>query len=195
MFSFTHTDNYVTSPKKEKKLTTPRKAYQDNENAANLLFQQITSGHVSDNAKKRSKKKSYTDLAENVLFEPDQSSDEETSLVISDSNESLQAALEHAKSVKNPNRRLTETKIETTKSGFVKLKKVDLKPDKKQKLSKITAYTLFARENRSRIQQSYPTLDFANISRRLGEVWQALPHREVCVLLILSKFKILNSLN
>lgn len=136
---------------------------------------------------KRPKKRSYTDLAENVLFEPNETSDEEASLVISDSNESLQAALEHAKSVKNPNNgRLTETKIETTKSGLVKVKKVDLKVDKKKKLSKITAYTLFARENRSRIQQSYPTLDFANISRRLGEVWQALPHREVnCFYIIL----------
>ena len=113
-----------------------------------------------------------------MLFEPNgDSSDEEASLVISDSSESLQAALEHAKTVKNPARRLTKTKIETTKSGQVKLKKVDRK-DKKQKSTKITAYTLFARENRSRIQQSYPQLDFANVSKRLGEVWQALPQRE-----------------
>lgn len=113
-----------------------------------------------------------------MLFDADDvSSDEEASLVISDSSESLQAALEHAKAVKNPQHRLTETKIATTKSGQVKLKKVDRK-DKKQKLSKITAYTLFARENRSRIQQSYPQLDFANVSKRLGEIWQALPQRE-----------------
>lgn len=115
------------------------------------------------------KKRSYDDLAENLLFDPDDEEDsEETSLVITDSNESLQAALNHAKAIKNPNRRLTETKIDY-KSGMVKVKKVDCKPDKKQKLSKITAYTLFARENRSRIQQSYPQLDFANVSKRLGE--------------------------
>lgn len=174
-------ENYVTTSVKEKKPATSKKSmYHDNENAANILFQQITSGHITDHSKKRTKNKSYNDLAENLLYEPDQSSDEEASLVISDSNESLQAALERAKSVKNPNRRPTETKIEATKSGLVKLKKVELKSDKKKyKSSKITAYTLFARENRSRIQQSYPTLDFANISRRLGEVWQALPHREV----------------
>lgn len=129
-------------------------------------------------SKRKSKKKSFADYEEAMLFEPDgESSDEEASLVISDSSESLQAALEHAKAVKNPARRLTETKIETTKSGQVKLKKVDRK-DKKQKSSKITAYTLFARENRSRIQQSFPQLDFANVSKRLGEVWQALPARE-----------------
>lgn len=152
--------------------------YKESENAANLLFQQITSGQVSD-SKRKSKKKLYSDYEENVLFEPnDTSEDEEASLVISDSSESLQAALEHAKSVKIPLKRLTETKLETTKSGLVKLKKVDCKADKKQKLSKITAYTLFARENRSRIQQSYPSLDFANISKRLGEIWRALPQRE-----------------
>ena len=171
-------DNYVASPPKKKVVTTPRKPPQDNENAAKLLFQQITSGHLISDAKRKSKKKSFVDYEENVMFDPeDESSDEEASLVISDSSESLQAALEHARTVKNQNRRLTETKIETTKSGQVKLKKVDRK-DKKQKLSKITAYTLFARENRSRIQQSYPQLDFANVSKRLGEVWQALPQRE-----------------
>lgn len=129
-------------------------------------------------SKRKAKKKTFDDYEQDLEFDADEtSSDEEASLVISDSSESLQAALEHAKAVKNPQHRLTETKIATTKSGQVKLKKVDRK-DRKQKLSKITAYTLFARENRSRIQQSYPQLDFANISKRLGEIWQALPQRE-----------------
>uniref|UniRef100_T1J7G7 HMG box domain-containing protein n=1 Tax=Strigamia maritima TaxID=126957 RepID=T1J7G7_STRMM len=42
----------------------------------------------------------------------------------------------------------------------------------------MTAYTLWCRDHRPWIVAENPDMDFAGISRRLGEVWQALPDKE-----------------
>ncbi|CAG2171369.1 unnamed protein product, partial [Oppiella nova] len=53
----------------------------------------------------------------------------------------------------------------------------DEKPKKKRN-AVITAYMLWSKEHRSKIQHQCPDLDFADISRRLGEVWQAMADKE-----------------
>lgn len=52
---------------------------------------------------------------------------------------------------------------------------VQKKPEKRRH---VTAYTLWSRENRSIIQQDHPDLDFAGVSKRMGEVWQHLSNSE-----------------
>jgi high mobility group protein 2-like 1 len=145
------------------------------DSAANLLFQQITSGQVLSNSRKKNKRRFSP---EHVMFESDEYEDE-TSLMICDSSESLAAAVEKVKAAKNPIKTSPVWEDDRNRS---KLKKNDIslsdKEKRKKKLPAMTAYTLFTRENRHRIQQGNPAMDFASISRRLGEVWQALPARE-----------------
>lgn len=151
----------------------PEKYNQDS--AANLLFQQITSGQVLSNNRKSKRRFS----PEHVTFESDEYEDE-TSLMICDSSESLAAAVEKVKAAKNPIKTSSDFEEDRARGGKLKRNEVVLseKDKKKKKLPAMTAYTLFTRENRHRIQQGNPTMDFASISRRLGEVWQALPGRE-----------------
>ena len=41
-----------------------------------------------------------------------------------------------------------------------------------------TGYTLWTRDFRPKIQQEHPEMDFAAVSRRLGEIWQSLSNNE-----------------
>ncbi|RWS03892.1 HMG box-containing protein 4-like protein [Dinothrombium tinctorium] len=154
----------------------------DCETAANLLFKQITSGVASnDSFKKKKKNKSTND---DVYFGSDDNMDgEETSLVIEDSNSCLAAAVANAKKVKNP--RTPKTSAEKREERKAKQKNrgenragSNEGKEKKKRAPLITAYTLFARENRPRIHEIDPDADFAAVSRRLGEVWQSLPAKE-----------------
>ena len=159
-----------------------RTRYND-DSAANLLFQQITSGQALSDHKQKTKQKYSNDLYENVSYgsddEDEDDSDDETSLMICDSSESLAAAVEKVKAAKNPIKPVIDLEEDrkpiAKKSNDFLLSKKD---KQKSRPPAMTAYTLFSRENRQRILQSNPNLDFASISKRLGEVWQALPARE-----------------
>lgn len=48
----------------------------------------------------------------------------------------------------------------------------------KRRKPTISAYVLWCKENRSQIQSTYPELDFANLSRKMGEIWHTLPQNE-----------------
>jgi high mobility group protein 2-like 1 len=98
---------------------------------------------------------------------------EETSLVI---------ATEDLNKVKPKNKRsrqmkaLSDIKKEEKKSKKNKNLAEGQKPKKKR--SVITAYMLWSKEHRSKIQQTCPDMDFANVSKKLGEIWQAMPKNE-----------------
>lgn len=49
---------------------------------------------------------------------------------------------------------------------------------KMKKPGMTTGYTLWTKENRPKIQQEHPEMDFASVSRRLGEIWQGLSNNE-----------------
>ncbi|GAB6025124.1 hypothetical protein CHUAL_010550 [Chamberlinius hualienensis] len=59
-------------------------------------------------------------------------------------------------------------------------KKPVAKPKEKteKKVRPITAYMLWSQEYRKIIVSENPTFDFAQISRRLGEIWQSYPEKE-----------------
>ena len=57
-----------------------------------------------------------------------------------------------------------------------KNRKVNL--EGKVKKPTITGYTLWTKENRPKIQQENPEMDFPAVSRRLGEIWQSLSNNE-----------------
>ena len=157
----------------------------ENETAADKLFKQITSGLTNiDHRRKEFRRNRFgTGIAENVDFGSDDNCDsDEQSLVIADPSECLAAAVAQANRVKNPRTPKTSVEKREEKRAKQKLKSVvKLNLDGKEKKKRaplITAYTLFARENRSKIHNSFPELDFANVSRRLGETWQAIPAKE-----------------
>lgn len=53
------------------------------------------------------------------------------------------------------------------------------KPEKKEKKKKrLTAYTMWCNSMRNKVLQDSPELDFAQLSKRLGEIWQGLPSRD-----------------
>ena len=69
----------------------------------------------------------------------------------------------------------------TPASSFSKTGK-DGKPVKKSSSSPkkpfVTGYTLWSRENRPKVQQNYPEMDFPTVSKKLGEIWQTLSKQE-----------------
>ncbi|XP_015786030.1 uncharacterized protein LOC107363326 [Tetranychus urticae] len=159
----------------------------ENDSAANKLFEQITSGqpHI-DHRRKGFRRKFKYGIVGNVDFGSDDNDSDEASLVIAnDPQDSLASAMAHVNKMKTPKaepvpeveekeekkpKRQTKAKLKTPLEGKT--------PEKKKRGPLITAYTLFARENRSKIAQSNPHLDFAGVSKRLGEVWQTLPNKE-----------------
>ena len=46
------------------------------------------------------------------------------------------------------------------------------------KRTNVTAYTLWCKENRPKVQKANPDMDFASASRALGEIWQGLSNNE-----------------
>ncbi|KAG0430310.1 hypothetical protein HPB47_022799 [Ixodes persulcatus] len=51
-------------------------------------------------------------------------------------------------------------------------------PKEKAKTRPMTAYMLWCQENRRRIVSDNPGMDFATISKKLGETWQMLPDKD-----------------
>ncbi|XP_074597052.1 uncharacterized protein LOC141852095 [Brevipalpus obovatus] len=162
----------------------------EGESSANKLFAQITSGtpHI-DHRRKGFRRNEFTDRIGNLDFGSDDSNSDEPSLTIATNTEDcVAAAVAHAKSLKaQPKPAPEEKKNETKgrgKSSNSRAKadkstpETPAKPEKKRRGPLLTAYTLFSRENRSKVQQSNPTLDFANVSRKLGKIWQSLPNKE-----------------
>lgn len=162
----------------------------EGESSANKLFAQITSGtpHI-DHRRKGFRRNEFTDRIGNLDFGSDDSNSDEPSLTIATNAEDcVAAAVAHAKSLKaQPKPAPEEKKNETKgrgKSANSRAKadkstpETPAKPEKKRRGPLLTAYTLFSRENRAKVQQSNPTLDFANVSRKLGKIWQSLPNKE-----------------
>lgn len=66
------------------------------------------------------------------------------------------------------------------------LKKVEKKPKKKEAKKKdeskpnrpMTAYMLWCRENRKKIVSQHSDMDFAQISKKMGEIWKLMPEKE-----------------
>ena len=72
-------------------------------------------------------------------------------------------------------------------SGSSNKKKADKSVEKKAKTSpestvikrpSVTAYTLWCKENRPKVQQANLNMDFAGVSKALGEIWQGLSNNE-----------------
>ena len=138
---------------KSPKLAKP-KIKQQHETPANKLFKQITSGISSESMKKKSK----TTPAKTFVMD---NYDEE---------EDIDESPLRAK--KRPSKIVAEKKDEK------KNKKVENEKPKKKRATVITAYMLWSKENRSKIQQTCPPMDFAGVSRKLGEIWRSLPKNE-----------------
>ena len=137
---------------KSPKLAKPK--IKEHETPANKLFKQITSGISSGSMKKKSK----TTPAK--------------TFVMDDYDEEEDIAESPLRAKKKPSKIVAEKKDEK------KNKKVENVQPKKKRATVITAYMLWSKENRSKIQQTCPPMDFAGVSRKLGEIWRSLPKNE-----------------
>lgn len=60
----------------------------------------------------------------------------------------------------------------------------EAKSDKPKKSSSspkrpfVTGYTLWSRENRPKVQMTFPEMDFPTVSKKLGEIWQTISKQE-----------------
>lgn len=130
---------------------------------SNLLQIKIGKSSSSSNSKSKSKKNQPAAVTHELepMFCTDQS-DMSTSEMVS-----------QAQSVYFKEKKCSAKK----KSGKSKDKKAQDKDGKVRKTRPITAYMLWCREYRQKIVRETPNMDFATISRRLGEVWQTLPEK------------------
>lgn len=147
------------------------------ESAANKLFRQITSGVANNSAAKaKNNKRKKSSPLEDVTQIASTFEDEfsETSLTIETEDSKLKP-----KNVRTrPSKPLSinDNKTDTKRNKRTK-KDTDDKPKKKRN-AVITAYMIWSKEYRSKIQQDCPDLDFADVSRKLGEIWQSMPEKE-----------------
>ena len=145
------------------------------ESAANKLFRQITSGVATNSVPKaKSNKRKKSSPLEVVTQNASTFEDEytETSLVIATEDNKPKP-----KNVRTrPSKPINDSKLETKRTKRTK-KEGDDKPKKKRN-AVITAYMIWSKEYRSKIQQDCPDLDFADVSRKLGEIWQSMPEKE-----------------
>lgn len=77
-------------------------------------------------------------------------------------------------------------------SNFINLQVVIGKAQRKDKgKTRFTAYMLWAKEARQQIQTSAPDMDFASVSKRLGEMWAngKFPNKELNHFLIVTIFQ------
>ncbi|XP_023227520.1 HMG box-containing protein 4-like [Centruroides sculpturatus] len=88
---------------------------------------------------------------------------------------------EKAKNAKKSKISETEELIDATS-----LKKIEKKPKKKETKKKneskpnrpMTAYMLWCSENRRKIVAQHSDMDFAQISKKMGEIWKLMPEKE-----------------
>lgn len=157
----------------------------EGETSANKLFAQITSGtpHI-DHRRKGFRRNEFNDKTiGNLDFGSDDENSSEPSLTIATSTEDyVAAAVAHAKTLKATPKSSSDKsdwKARSRPSSSAKTQPESKRVlEKKRKGPSITAYTLFSKENRARVQKSSPNLDFANLSRKLGKIWQSLPKKE-----------------
>lgn len=73
---------------------------------------------------------------------------------------------------------LDDVSPEINSSGGKASKKSKKLSGEKSKKPAITGYTLWTKENRVKIQQENPEMDFPAVSRRLGEIWRSVSNNE-----------------
>lgn len=141
----------------------------EHESAANKLFRQITSGVSVDFPKNKRKRHS---TPQTTRSEGTKEVEEfgEASLII-DSEPTISKPKKVSR--KSGEKREGENKRRKLKKGVIA---EDGKVKKKRSI--VTAYMLWGKEHRSKIQQTNPGLDFSGVSKKLGEVWQSLPKNE-----------------
>ncbi|XP_071173072.1 HMG box-containing protein 4-like [Mytilus edulis] len=115
--------------------------------------------------KKTSKKKSSLeeDDFDDDDFGDDDDDDEEGNLVIADEVNK---------------KKKTTKKAPSKKKGDTKAGGKPEKPAKEKKKKRLTAYTMWCNSMRNKVLAESPGIDFAQLSRRLGEIWQGLPSRD-----------------
>ncbi|XP_076093865.1 uncharacterized protein LOC143064714 [Mytilus galloprovincialis] len=115
--------------------------------------------------KKTSKKKSSLeeDDFDDDDFGDDDDDDEEGNLVIADEVNK---------------KKKTTKKAPSKKKGDTKAGGKPEKPAKEKKKKRLTAYTMWCNSMRNKVLTESPGIDFAQLSRRLGEIWQGLPSRD-----------------
>ncbi|XP_063429524.1 HMG box-containing protein 4-like isoform X2 [Mytilus trossulus] len=115
--------------------------------------------------KKTSKKKSSLeeDDFDDEDFGDDDDDDEEGNLVIADEVNK---------------KKKTTKKAPSKKKGDTKTGGKPDKPVKEKKKKRLTAYTMWCNSMRTKVLAESPGIDFAQLSRRLGEIWQGLPSRD-----------------
>ncbi|XP_052090416.1 HMG box-containing protein 4-like [Mytilus californianus] len=72
----------------------------------------------------------------------------------------------------------TTKKAPSKKKGDTKAGGKTEKPVKEKKKKRLTAYTMWCNSMRNKVLTESPGIDFAQLSRRLGEIWQGLPSRD-----------------
>lgn len=72
----------------------------------------------------------------------------------------------------------TTKKAPSKKKGDSKAGGKTEKPVKEKKKKRLTAYTMWCNSMRNKVLTESPGIDFAQLSRRLGEIWQGLPSRD-----------------
>ncbi|KAI1295668.1 HMG domain-containing protein 4 [Halotydeus destructor] len=150
-----------------------------NETAANKLFKQMT-GEISppEPLKKKLKKSASGDTFEHVHFDADEDLGESSLLEESDTSFDTDFSATNPKTPKTSIEKRDAKKPAKPKSNSKAKHEGGGDVPEKKKRTNITAYTLWSKENRPKIAKNGPGLDFAGISKKLGEVWQALPKNE-----------------
>lgn len=128
---------------------------------------EISPSDLKKSKKKASKKKTAHDDDEfdDDDFGDDDDDEVEGNLVIAD---------EFNKKKKTTKKAPSKKKADTTKGGTGKAEK----PTKEKKKKRLTAYTMWCNSMRNKVLHESPGIDFAQLSRRLGEIWQGLPSRD-----------------
>ncbi|XP_054168054.1 HMG box-containing protein 4-like [Oppia nitens] len=166
-----NTNDKQETPKLTKTAKTVKKE-PETESPANRLFRQITSGVTPNlNKNKRNNKRTKSLPLEDMTQISFDEDFEETSLIIETDDSIIKSKPKPKKS--RPSKTTSDNKRSDRKSMKSK-NSLDDKPKKKV----ITAYMLWSKEHRSKIQQQCPDLDFADVSRKLGEIWKSMPDKE-----------------
>ena len=161
------------TPKPPKPLKEMKPKKREQESAANKLFRQITSGVAVSAPKaknKRNKSQPLEDMTQ-ITFDEEFS---ETSLII-ETEDIIKPKPKNRRS--RPSKTPNDNKKDETKKTKRGKKEGEDKPKRKRN-AVITAYMIWSKEHRSKIQQNCPDLDFADVSRKLGEIWQSMPEKE-----------------
>ncbi|KAK3090077.1 hypothetical protein FSP39_008975 [Pinctada imbricata] len=97
------------------------------------------------------------------------------SLIIAEENNTTpQSKKKTKKPTSTKKAKMKSSNIDTTQNGYAK------SPTQKgvKKKKRLTAYTMWCNSMRNKVLNDNPGMDFAHLSRRLGEIWQTVPSKE-----------------